>query len=290
MSATDVETVVRRLRRRGYEAVSIDELHGLLLRRTRRTAKVVVFTFDDGYASVRHVAHPLLKALGVPYTLYLTTGFPDRTFVPWWYLLEDAIVERAGGELRVTEAEPPLPLTTHDQREAAFTTVSARFASASPAECRSMADALFGPDRVLAAFERLALSWDDVRYLAADPLTTIGAHTTTHPVLNALQADEALREMIDSRERIAERVGVRPAHFAYPYGSRLQVGEREYMLAEQAGFATAVTTRCANIFPGNSGHLRCLPRTYGGTPAEIERAVSGVVSAFSYRGRRVVTV
>ena len=35
----------------------------------------VVLTFDDGFEDVYHHAFPLLRARGLPFTLYLTTGF-----------------------------------------------------------------------------------------------------------------------------------------------------------------------------------------------------------------------
>lgn len=38
------------------------------------TKPVVAVTFDDGYADMFHNAFPLLAELGIPFTLYLTTG------------------------------------------------------------------------------------------------------------------------------------------------------------------------------------------------------------------------
>ena len=105
-----------------------------------------------------------------------------------------------------------------------------------------------------------ALSWDDLRELARDPLATIGAHTVSHPVLSALSVEQACAEMRDSRERIEAHIGVPVTHFCYPFGSRNEVGAREFELARQLGFKTATTTRWGNIFPRHSKHLHGLPR------------------------------
>jgi len=40
-------------------------------------------TFDDGYADVRTVGAPILEKHGIPYTVFLTTGFIDQK-MPWF--------------------------------------------------------------------------------------------------------------------------------------------------------------------------------------------------------------
>src|SRR5262249_18528617 len=54
-------------------------------------SRAAAVTFDDGYRDNHALALPVLQALGVPATVYITTGFPDRTCVLWWYVLEDAL-------------------------------------------------------------------------------------------------------------------------------------------------------------------------------------------------------
>ena len=56
----------------------------------------------------------------------------------------------------------------------------------------------------------------------------IGAQTFTHPVLPALDASAARREIVDAASRLEEIVGRPVRHFAYPYGLK---GAREAALA-----------------------------------------------------------
>jgi peptidoglycan/xylan/chitin deacetylase (PgdA/CDA1 family) len=53
---------------------------------------------------------------------------------------------------------------------------------------------------------------------------------------------------------------VRPQHLAYPVGDRTSAGPREFKIAAELGFKTAVTTRPGAIFKGHAEHLTALPR------------------------------
>ncbi len=68
-----LESQVRWLQRRDYRFVSAEEL---LDERSGRapTAGTAVLTFDDGWADALHVVTPLLGALGVRATFYVTPG------------------------------------------------------------------------------------------------------------------------------------------------------------------------------------------------------------------------
>ena len=60
----------------------------------------------------------------------------------------------------------------------------------------------------------------------------------------------ARAEMVDSAPaRSARSSGVRPDHFAYPVGAPDAAGPREFALAAEAGYSTAVTTRPGVLFP-----------------------------------------
>ena len=62
------------------------------------------------------------------------------------------------------------------------------------------------------------LSWDQIGTMLASGLVTIGAHTHRHRDLRQLSVDEVDEELGTSDDLIESRLGVRPAHFAYPWG------------------------------------------------------------------------
>ncbi len=140
----------------------------------------VALTFDDGFASLAEAARPVLASLGVPATLFLTTGYVGRDnrwpSQPDW--------------------APRFPL----------------------------------------------LDWAGVEALAASGWA-IEAHTVSHPDLRTLPDSALDGELEGCAETLEQRLGRRPALFAYPYGYLdARVAERV-----SARFRFAVTTRMAAL-------------------------------------------
>jgi peptidoglycan/xylan/chitin deacetylase (PgdA/CDA1 family) len=135
------------------------------------------------------------------------------------------------------------------------------------------------------------MSWDEVRELASDKLVTFGAHTVTHPMLSKLPEADIRTELEQSATIIERALGKRPAHFSYPVGDPGSAGPREFRIAADAGFKTAVTTRPGVLFPEHSAHLLALPRI--SLNGEFQRLryvdvlLSGAATALWNRFRRV---
>lgn len=62
------------LKRAGYTAVTFAQLADALGGRSPLPARPVVLTFDDGCLNLKTNAHPLLRTLGFPYTVFLVAG------------------------------------------------------------------------------------------------------------------------------------------------------------------------------------------------------------------------
>jgi peptidoglycan/xylan/chitin deacetylase (PgdA/CDA1 family) len=62
------------------------------------------------------------------------------------------------------------------------------------------------------------LSWNALRDACSTGLVTVGSHTHTHRVLDRVDRATIDDELTRSQELIAERLGTRPSHFAYPKG------------------------------------------------------------------------
>jgi peptidoglycan/xylan/chitin deacetylase (PgdA/CDA1 family) len=107
----------------------------------------------------------------------------------------------------------------------------------------------------------LCMNWEELNQIAADPLCTIGAHTVNHMMLKKLDDEQAVRAEMDmSRAVIEAALGKRPQHLAYPVGDPTSAGPREFRIAAELGFKTAVTTRPGVIFKAHREHMTALPR------------------------------
>jgi peptidoglycan/xylan/chitin deacetylase (PgdA/CDA1 family) len=254
--------VVKLLRRSRVDVVSLDEMHRRMTERDFGR-RFVCLTFDDGYRDTLQHAYPILKDANLPFAVYVPTGFPDQLGELWWLALEAVIAksERIGllidGENRTFDCE------TVAQKRALYEEFywwlrSRQTENEMHAIIRDLASR-YQVD--IAAFCRdLCMSWQQITALAADPLVTIGAHTVNHPMLAKLPDNAVRAEMDHSRSVIEAALGVRPAHLSYPYGDAGSAGPREFAIAAELGFKTAVTTRPGVLVRSHAKHLLALPR------------------------------
>jgi peptidoglycan/xylan/chitin deacetylase (PgdA/CDA1 family) len=129
--------------------------------------------------------------------------------------------------------------------------------------------------------------------MQASGVIEMGCHTVNHPVLANESAADARAEIADARARIAEKLGVPPRHFAYPYGKADHADAREFALAREAGFTTAVTTRKASLFGAHRAHPFALPRvevspSFAASPHYLRTVLAGLPLIAWNGGRRVV--
>ena len=257
-----LERAIRRLRRAKIDLISLDEMHRRLTERDFGR-RFVCLTFDDGYRDNLEHAYPILKDADMPFAVYVPTGFPDRLGELWWLALEAVIARHDSIGLVIAGENRTFDCRTVAQKRALYDELYWWLrARDSETELRAIVRDLAARYQVdIAAFcEELCMSWEDLTRLAADPLVTIGAHTVNHVMLAKTPERQARAEMAMSRSVIEASLGVRPDHLSYPVGDPTSAGPREFRLAAELGFKTAVTTRPGVLFPEHGAHLTALPR------------------------------
>jgi peptidoglycan/xylan/chitin deacetylase (PgdA/CDA1 family) len=120
---------------------------------------------------------------------------------------------------------------------------------------------------------------------------TIGAHTKTHMMLARHPVHVAQPEIVEARDRIAFELGRPVHHMAYPVGDATSAGPREFAIARDAGFRTAVTTRPGHVFAEHAQHLHALPRVslngYHQNADALKALISGLPLMALNWGRRL---
>ncbi|MDP3409211.1 polysaccharide deacetylase family protein [Bosea sp. (in: a-proteobacteria)] len=280
------------IRAEGYDLVSLDE--AVLRLSAPRTGRFfVALTFDDGYRDNIEHAWPVLAKHGAPWTLFVTPGFADRTARLWWLELEEAI--RALPALSLTLPDGPFTARTDSDtdKQRAFEALYWRLRKQPEAILLSVISDLAtqaGIDRAALA-ERECLPWETLRALAGAPGVTIGAHTLTHPMLAKHDEAFARAEIVEGKVRLEAELGVPIRHFAYPVGDPSSAGPRDFALTQEAGFASAVTTRPGHLFAEHADHLHALPRVSLNGLHQSDAAVKALLSGLPFwlwnRGRRV---
>ncbi|PPD26540.1 MAG: polysaccharide deacetylase [Hyphomicrobium sp.] len=256
-----LEAVVRHVIERGFEVISMGELPARLSSDVR-SRPFACFTFDDGYRDNAEYAFPILRRYRVPHTLYVPTDYPDGRGDLWWLVLEAAI--RKADRVAVPFHNGPhgLSCRTVAEKERAFHTLYWHLRGLPEQRAREIVggiaqDSDFDSSTLCAD---LIMNWDELRVAAKDPLLTIGAHTCRHLALSRISISEAREEMAQSSRRIEVELGRPCRHFSYPYGCDKAAGAREFALAQELGFETAVTTRKGLVHPSHAASLNAIPR------------------------------
>jgi peptidoglycan/xylan/chitin deacetylase (PgdA/CDA1 family) len=191
------------------------------------------------------------------------TSFPDRLGELWWLALEAVIARNDRIGLVINGRDRKFDCRTVAEKRALYDELYLWLRDrAAEAEMRDIVHRLAAFYQVdVAAFcNELCMDWSELAQLAADPLVTIGAHTVNHPILIRLTQDAARSEMELSRSVIEAALGRKPAHLSYPYGDRAACAAREFKIAAELGFKTAVTARPGVVFAGDKQCMTALPR------------------------------
>jgi peptidoglycan/xylan/chitin deacetylase (PgdA/CDA1 family) len=288
-----LDEVLIELRRRELDLVSIDEVHRRLVEGDFRR-RFVCITIDDGYQDTLQWAYPILQRYRAPFTVYIPTSFPDRVGELWWLVLEAVVARNEVINVRLGGQEVTLRCVSVGEKRDAFDRLYGWLRGlTSEAELRDAVRGLAARYEVdIAAFcDGLCMSWDELKMLAADPLVTIGAHTVSHVMLAKVSEQQARTEMDMSRTVLESALGIRPAHLSYPVGDSTSAAAREFRIANELGFKTAVTTRPGVLFGPHRDCLMALPRiSLNGEHQQLRYArvlLSGAATAMWNGFRRV---
>jgi len=274
-----------------YDIISLGELKTRLIEKKYNDNHCVCFTFDDGYRDVYTHVLPLFRQYALPFAAYIPTSFPDHTARMWWYALEDVIC--ASTSLRFAWKQKTYTFSTASlvEKNSAFYAIRCLILAQTADEIPKLLDVLHttcGMDTT--RYQDYALTWDQIRELNNDPLVTIGAHSVHHDNLARVSDDDLTFELTESRRIIEQHTGKSVHHFCYPFGDAGSVAQRECARTEQCGYATAVTTRHAHIFPEHAAHLCALPRIELRDNVSLDVLMSGAISALQYNGKKIITI
>ncbi len=224
------EQLVVEYKRNGFSFVTLEQLLGhqsLLLPQKR-----VNVSFDDGFKDVYEEAFPILRKHNVPFTLYLTTGFPDGTADLWWIQLEkDRSVDEYERIMKaVYESGKPMAEEMHRLTQTV-------------------------PDMNLCL--DLALNWAEIKEMVDSGLCTVGSHTVSHPGLVRIDTKEVSSELHESKRVIEEKLSVEVAHLSYPHSMQ---DERVQRMVAEAGYTSATLGYGGNVRKGDN--MYCLNRKH----------------------------
>lgn len=219
-------------------------------------SRTCLVTFDDGWYDNMEYALPLLRKYDVPAVLFVPTDFPDGDRYFWYDRLTrllfyawqhrgmaDALFDRMG-------AREVLAMDERGARRAIRSLVSNLKSSPGAAinnaiEELQAALARTRPDLSLHG-EDYFLTWTQLAALSQSEVFFIGSHAATHTAMTEIDLETVSEELVKSKAKIQQRLGVEPSLFAYPNGNvNAQIADR----VRNAGYALAFTTEVGFVSP-----------------------------------------
>jgi peptidoglycan/xylan/chitin deacetylase (PgdA/CDA1 family) len=205
----------------------------------------LIVTFDDGHIDNYTNAFPVLKSLGMPATIFLSTQYIDQPNLPFWfdrvsqllYFASPGLLEIPVLDYRADLSDMPsrrlhtrlllgkLKAQDNDRRLAALAQMEALLAASVPETV---------------AAQRSAMNWDEVHEMAACGIE-FGSHTVTHPVLTRLDDAALVRELVDSRAAIRSHIAQPVDIVAYPVGKMSAFSSRIEKAASACGYRLGVS-------------------------------------------------
>ncbi|WP_050627352.1 polysaccharide deacetylase family protein [Bradyrhizobium viridifuturi] len=256
-----LDRTIRALKRWKYDIVGIDEAcrRAVTMPERRRFA---CLSFDGASKDIVTHAYPVLAWHRVPFTLYLPTAFPDGVGAAWWLVLEDIIAREGRISLVIDGRERHFVISARSDKYELFDFLSGWLRKLSPSDLSYAVNDLarrYSADAAQLS-RGASLDWQDLAKLAADPNVTFGSATVNYPALTSLKDSDAQREMAMGKA-VAESALRRPVkHFAYPFGDREAFARPHVVMAEEAGFASAVSTISGVVQAQGRTNLHALPR------------------------------
>ena len=256
-----LDRTIRALKRWNFDLVTMDDVcrRAVTLPNANRFA---CLTFDGASKDVIAQAWPVLSKHGVPFTVYLPTAFPDGIGEAWWLALEEVIAREPRISLVIDRQERRFATGSVAEKHDTFEFLASWLRTLPPPDLSfAIRDLCTRYSVDLAGLSRNAsMDWHDLAKLATDPLVTIGSATVNYHALSNLKEADARREMAMGKA-VAETALRRPVgHFAYPFGDAKSWRRTHVAMAQEAGFASAVSTIPGVVEASGYTNLHALPR------------------------------
>ncbi|MBW8317964.1 MAG: polysaccharide deacetylase family protein [Arenimonas sp.] len=279
-----LDAAIRRLKAEGYRFLALDDLLGL--RDSVADGRpFAVFTLDDGYRDNAEHALPVFERHGVPFTVFVTKGFSERSHTMWWETAEALLNATDNFTIETDSGAKTYKVETLAAKRSSFDQLSQ--AICGPGEDLAIArlDAAarsvgIDPAAIVAD---LVMTGEELQALSRHPLAHLGAHTISHRALDFLADEDLLSELTGSADYVEALVGHRPKSLAYPYGDQRSATRRVATLAAKAGFTLAVTTRAATIDQDRLAEPLLLPRISLNGLYQKPRYVAALASGIPFR-------
>ncbi|MGM0477954.1 MAG: polysaccharide deacetylase family protein [Bacteroidota bacterium] len=211
---------------------------------------IATILFDDGYLDNYEYALPVLEKYNIKASFYVVTDCIDKNIPTWTHELEhlfqntkNRVLNLKFGflptELQTLSAEkqedllsfakelkPFLKTINHTERNEVLSEIKLQF------------------DDV--EFPKIMMNWDHLKKLSKLG-HHIGSHTVSHAMLGTVSNESFIKkELVDSRQRILDKLEKDPISISYPVGSYNQIVQK---LSKESGYMLGLVVNQDEYIP-----------------------------------------
>lgn len=247
-----------------FKITSLSNLIKLIEKEKSLTDNLLAITFDDGYENIYSHAYPILKEMGIPATVFLTTDLVENRYPLWVDRLEYSIGNSALSELnlKIGEKISSLPTETRLNKQKTDSVLREYLKNVENEKKEGLLaeiEAQTGK-KLIENFENspyTGLSWEQINEMSKNNID-FAPHTKSHPILSKTEKKAALLEITESYRICSQRIGRTLKIFAYPNGQEKDFNPEIKNILKSERFEAALTTVPGIIKPGFD--LYSLPR------------------------------
>lgn len=223
------------------------------VREGRALSRACAITFDDGYSGAYHYGAPILESFGFTAAFFIITGkvYESGKFNPDDFdRLEAQLCLTTQTRLDLTEFGLGIIVLSDEDSKLAVIKKLTKQLKVTPAAIKrqletSLNRQLAVPEEKIAAYLQQEayrmMNWEEIADLQRRGFS-IGSHTRTHPALSQIDDTQLALELDGSLQDLRERLGLRAATLAYPYGKAEHISAAAVAMARRAGYDGAFTS------------------------------------------------
>ncbi len=215
----------------------------------------VLVTFDDGFADNYQHAFPILRSIGMPACVFVSTDLVGTNRKFWFEIIAHLILRvPEGSSFELADGRTKTIAGPSSERRKIIRSLLAQLKSLTDAQRVLFVerfDEKFGRfgDSDASHLSR-SLTWDEIREMAKGGIE-FGSHGASHSILAKLSENELDGELTRSRDRLAAELQTKPLAIAYPVGGITAFNDTVVAACARAGYVIGMS-----YVPG-ANHIDC---------------------------------
>lgn len=226
---------------REHTVLTIAEFENILRNKKRFPAGAILISFDDGYADNYLEALPILEKHKLQALFYVSTGTLETNNEYWWDAVERIVLlsdqQASESEIEINGevfSLAPLDDASRSKLYESLLPKLRRMPSAPREEIIRKLEAIFGSEQPRPTHR--AMTHEELKQMECSDAAVIGAHTHLHPSLGALDVEDQLAEIEQSKKILEKELGRAITHFSYPFGTVRDYNEDTLKVVRELGF------------------------------------------------------